>query len=474
MQSKQSAIVAQVKCVVGLGALLSTLLIYSVCVLAFLINHEFLDFVVLYAPIALIATAIIALVVLVAALRGTLLNKPLVIASGPVYVVGALGFVLLANFNINQDWVTILCALVIALGDVLLCLVWGRVFSRFSLRQALITVSLASALAAGVYWLLISLPIFASNGLFIIMALLAAVMPYAIGRVLSPKEHTLPAPRKRSTLLSLLEVAGLPMGGLVACSFCFALLREGLTESFTVYLSSVLIVVAILLVFAFFIRRALNLHGLYMTLLPVLSVLVLAVAGFTEQINMSSDVLMVFVFVLYLAAAIITLATLSAVAHAGEFSSDLLFGTALFLFGASSALGQGSAELISEDSVNLVVIIVTMIYALVSLFTFFIRWFKEQGSQAWHRLDAADETLQNDANAEQAQLSPCELLAEAHQLTTRELEILVLLADGHRGPYISETLFISQNTVRTHIHNIYRKLDVSSREDILRITHPKQ
>ena len=37
------------------------------------------------------------------------------------------------------------------------------------------------------------------------------------------------------------------------------------------------------------------------------------------------------------------------------------------------------------------------------------------------------------------------------------------------GVYIGEELVISPNTVRTHIHNIYRKLDVTSREDILRI-----
>ena len=49
-------------------------------------------------------------------------------------------------------------------------------------------------------------------------------------------------------------------------------------------------------------------------------------------------------------------------------------------------------------------------------------------------------------------------------------KILAYLAEGHSGAYISDVLFISPNTVRTHIHNIYRKLDVSSREDILRLT----
>ena len=54
-------------------------------------------------------------------------------------------------------------------------------------------------------------------------------------------------------------------------------------------------------------------------------------------------------------------------------------------------------------------------------------------------------------------------------LTAREREVLGFLAHGHNGVYIGEELVISPNTVRTHIHNIYRKLDVTSREDILRI-----
>ena len=63
----------------------------------------------------------------------------------------------------------------------------------------------------------------------------------------------------------------------------------------------------------------------------------------------------------------------------------------------------------------------------------------------------------------------CDELARAYGLTAREREVLGFLAHGHNGVYIGEELVISPNTVRTHIHNIYRKLDVTSREDILRI-----
>ena len=51
------------------------------------------------------------------------------------------------------------------------------------------------------------------------------------------------------------------------------------------------------------------------------------------------------------------------------------------------------------------------------------------------------------------------------KLTTREQEILQQLSKGYRYKEIADHLFINIETVRKHIHNIYRKLQVSSRMD---------
>ena len=48
-------------------------------------------------------------------------------------------------------------------------------------------------------------------------------------------------------------------------------------------------------------------------------------------------------------------------------------------------------------------------------------------------------------------------------LTLREMEILQMIAAGYSNSRIAEKLFISPHTVRTHIYNIYRKIDVPSR-----------
>jgi DNA-binding NarL/FixJ family response regulator len=50
-----------------------------------------------------------------------------------------------------------------------------------------------------------------------------------------------------------------------------------------------------------------------------------------------------------------------------------------------------------------------------------------------------------------------------HLLTKRETEMLGLLAKGFRYKEIADKLFISTETVRKHINNIYQKLHVQSR-----------
>jgi DNA-binding NarL/FixJ family response regulator len=48
-------------------------------------------------------------------------------------------------------------------------------------------------------------------------------------------------------------------------------------------------------------------------------------------------------------------------------------------------------------------------------------------------------------------------------LTLRKINILQYLNEGFKNKQISENLFISCNTVKTHIKNIYLKLNVNKR-----------
>lgn len=55
--------------------------------------------------------------------------------------------------------------------------------------------------------------------------------------------------------------------------------------------------------------------------------------------------------------------------------------------------------------------------------------------------------------------------AEDYKLSSREIEVLNLLADGYNYQEIAESMFISVDTVRHHIRNIYKKLHVHSQSE---------
>ena len=53
-------------------------------------------------------------------------------------------------------------------------------------------------------------------------------------------------------------------------------------------------------------------------------------------------------------------------------------------------------------------------------------------------------------------------------LTERELQVARLVVDRRTNPEIADALFLSPKTVETHMRNIFRKLNVSSRVEVAR------
>lgn len=59
------------------------------------------------------------------------------------------------------------------------------------------------------------------------------------------------------------------------------------------------------------------------------------------------------------------------------------------------------------------------------------------------------------------------------KLTVREVEVLTLLQKGHSNKKIAEILFVSVDTIKYHIRNIYAKMHITSRKDLLIKFHPQ-
>ena len=72
----------------------------------------------------------------------------------------------------------------------------------------------------------------------------------------------------------------------------------------------------------------------------------------------------------------------------------------------------------------------------------------------------------------EAALQPTPANAQAdsrsHDLTRRELEILCLVAEGHSNSQLARMLWVTEQTVKFHLSNIYRKLGVANRTEASR------
>lgn len=61
----------------------------------------------------------------------------------------------------------------------------------------------------------------------------------------------------------------------------------------------------------------------------------------------------------------------------------------------------------------------------------------------------------------------CDAVSALYGLTSRQTEVLYLLAKGRNASYIQEKLVISPHTVKAHIYTIYKKTDQHSQQDLM-------
>ena len=79
------------------------------------------------------------------------------------------------------------------------------------------------------------------------------------------------------------------------------------------------------------------------------------------------------------------------------------------------------------------------------------------------QLGAAPDVRAADAMATPAATTTAGSPLDTHGLSTRELEVLRLVASGKTNKAIAGELFLSEKTVDRHVSNIFSKLNVSSR-----------
>lgn len=117
---------------------------------------------------------------------------------------------------------------------------------------------------------------------------------------------------------------------------------------------------------------------------------------------------------------------------------------------------------------HLLVIALVLVYGL-SLVAFLLQSNRKKynGNAEDSNRTEVDETVEDGVQGDAALQRACDELADTYGLSSRERDVFALIARGRNLPYMSEALFISKNTVRTHLKNIYQKLGVHDRQELL-------
>lgn len=212
--------------------------------------------------------------------------------------------------------------------------------------------------------------------------------------------------------------------------------------------------------------------------MPVLAAMLVFLPFLSERYNLVFSMLLLGSY--YFVALLITYLIVEA-AQTRKVSPYVLMGVAMgvarvclavaLLSGYAAGVAGGGPGDEAEHTMRYLVIIVVVLYALCMALVFFSRDRKRRRAEE----ASADAPSEGAVGADSVSVPEtestldacCASVAREGGLTEREAEILVYLARGRTKAYIADALFVTENTVRSHVRNIYSKLDVHTRQELL-------
>jgi DNA-binding CsgD family transcriptional regulator len=107
---------------------------------------------------------------------------------------------------------------------------------------------------------------------------------------------------------------------------------------------------------------------------------------------------------------------------------------------------------------SIMVICVVIVWSIVT-----------ESGHSYYQTEREDDKSRRPANGDIIRIwhRKCADFSNHYHLSPRQQEVLFLLAKGRDANYIKEKLIISSHTAKAHIYNIYRKVDVSSRQELI-------
>jgi DNA-binding CsgD family transcriptional regulator len=266
--------------------------------------------------------------------------------------------------------------------------------------------------------------------------------------------------RLLGTFKRLLQVLHAPLMGFLLFALTMAMRKVMIGGGLYAEGLGAILAVALLLPLCFRRSEKPLLPFIYQVFLPIFAVILIVLNSFP----VNSPIQYMGQLGLYAFFAVIglqALASLSAAAQAREFPVSFIFGLALSAFAGVSFLGLRLSEvaLISAHSDEVLLVLSTLYFVYLTL---------APGLKAWRSLYLPTEAPATQHIREDLE-QRCTTLAATFGLSPRESEIVSYMGRGYAPAFIAKKLFLSDSTVRSHVRNIYRKMQVNSREDLLQL-----
>lgn len=395
--------------------------------------------------------------------RAPFVETVLLMSAGLIFLLGFLITETLALLSVS--------GVLLGIGTTCCFICWETVFSLSEAREAKKQIVLGSVLSLFPFGLFFA---FGPSGLLFTVSLLAlcnlALLFFALrfndadvaARELPPRESPdgYRTVRRRfwKPLLCIVMI------GIVSPVLGSAAFEGHLAffESCAIVFSANLLSAAVLGFVWLALRKETTISSAYVVLFPVLITALLLFPFIDERYRAFVLLIGSFGFTLF---SIVMM--MSCVDIARKERLSLVFVYALFagVTYASRLIGQGIAAIIEHSSLSQETQIVTSVFVLLygcSIVMFVLVRKNASGERA-----ASTRVAEGVDVLQQAVLQ----LAEERGLSQRQTEVLDLLSHGYDVPSIAKKLFISENTVRTHMKKIYTLLDVHSKQEIINLVN---
>lgn len=175
-------------------------------------------------------------------------------------------------------------------------------------------------------------------------------------------------------------------------------------------------------------------------------------------------------------ATVIAIAASAAVSNAGEFPRALVFATLVAVysgFGISGIRIGACSSALYDNSQAFLSLLAVLYTCGMLVFSCNKLWKSTTSNMREDGIAAINDDPAAIAEPHESFDERLERISKESGLSARETQIMSYVGKGHTSVYVAKTLLISDSTVYTHVRNIYRKLGITSREELIQLLNDK-